>query len=133
VHAGRSIGVETFIAIKVGRRSRDSGRYLVGPVHHLREHFEMGHVASLDRRNLPVVHRIDHRVCLTLDKWETVSGQFGEPQELLFELNGARVTPHIATFGGTSIKSRTREAFASCTAKSIIRWLSSSSFLGWVF
>jgi hypothetical protein len=24
------------------------------------------------------------------------------PQELLFELNGARVTPHIATFGGTS-------------------------------
>jgi hypothetical protein len=23
-------------------------------------------------------------------------------QELLFELNGARVTPHIATFGGTS-------------------------------
>jgi quercetin dioxygenase-like cupin family protein len=23
------------------------------------------------------------------------------PQELLFELNGARVTPHIATFGGT--------------------------------
>ncbi len=24
------------------------------------------------------------------------------PQELLFELTGARVTPHIATFGGTS-------------------------------
>jgi len=24
------------------------------------------------------------------------------PQELLFELNGARVTPYIATFGGTS-------------------------------
>jgi Family of unknown function (DUF6232) len=24
------------------------------------------------------------------------------PQKLLFELNGARVTPHIATFGGTS-------------------------------
>jgi hypothetical protein len=24
------------------------------------------------------------------------------PQQLLFELNGARVTPHIATFGGTS-------------------------------
>ena len=24
------------------------------------------------------------------------------PQELLLELNGARVTPHIATFGGTS-------------------------------
>ena len=24
------------------------------------------------------------------------------PQELLFELNGVRVTPHIATFGGTS-------------------------------
>jgi Family of unknown function (DUF6232) len=24
------------------------------------------------------------------------------PQELLFELKGARVTPHIATFGGTS-------------------------------
>ena len=24
------------------------------------------------------------------------------PQELLFGLNGARVTPHIATFGGTS-------------------------------
>jgi hypothetical protein len=24
------------------------------------------------------------------------------PQELLFELNGARVAPHIATFGGTS-------------------------------
>jgi len=24
------------------------------------------------------------------------------PQELLFELNGARVTPHIATFDGTS-------------------------------
>jgi hypothetical protein len=24
------------------------------------------------------------------------------PQELLFELNGARVTPHIATFGGTA-------------------------------
>jgi len=24
------------------------------------------------------------------------------PQELLFELNGALVTPHIATFGGTS-------------------------------
>ena len=24
------------------------------------------------------------------------------PQELLFELRGARVTPHIATFGGTS-------------------------------
>jgi hypothetical protein len=24
------------------------------------------------------------------------------PQELLFELNGARVTPHVATFGGTS-------------------------------
>jgi hypothetical protein len=24
------------------------------------------------------------------------------PQELLFELNGARVTPHIATFGDTS-------------------------------
>ena len=24
------------------------------------------------------------------------------PQELLFELNGARVTPHIATLGGTS-------------------------------
>jgi hypothetical protein len=24
------------------------------------------------------------------------------PQELLFELNSARVTPHIATFGGTS-------------------------------
>jgi ABC-type branched-subunit amino acid transport system permease subunit len=24
------------------------------------------------------------------------------PQELLFELNGARVTPHIATFGGAS-------------------------------
>jgi hypothetical protein len=24
------------------------------------------------------------------------------PQELLFELNGVRITPHIATFGGTS-------------------------------
>ena len=24
------------------------------------------------------------------------------PQELLFELSGARVTPHVATFGGTS-------------------------------
>jgi hypothetical protein len=24
------------------------------------------------------------------------------PQELLFELNGVRVTPHIAMFGGTS-------------------------------
>jgi hypothetical protein len=24
------------------------------------------------------------------------------PQQLLFELNGARVTPHVATFGGTS-------------------------------
>src|SRR5262245_59973650 len=24
------------------------------------------------------------------------------PQDFLFELNGARVTPHIATFGGTS-------------------------------
>ncbi len=24
------------------------------------------------------------------------------PQKLLFELKGARVTPHIATFGGTS-------------------------------
>jgi hypothetical protein len=24
------------------------------------------------------------------------------PQQLLFELNGVRVTPHIATFGGTS-------------------------------
>jgi cytochrome c oxidase assembly factor CtaG len=24
------------------------------------------------------------------------------PQQLLFELNGARITPHIATFGGTS-------------------------------
>ena len=24
------------------------------------------------------------------------------PQQLLFEFNGARVTPHIATFGGTS-------------------------------
>jgi hypothetical protein len=24
------------------------------------------------------------------------------PLELLFELNGARVTPHVATFGGTS-------------------------------
>jgi hypothetical protein len=29
-------------------------------------------------------------------------GRFGEPQELLFELKDARVTPHIATFGGTS-------------------------------
>ena len=24
------------------------------------------------------------------------------PQELLFELNSARVTPHVATFGGTA-------------------------------
>jgi hypothetical protein len=24
------------------------------------------------------------------------------PQELLFELSGARITPHVATFGGTS-------------------------------
>jgi hypothetical protein len=32
-------------AIKAGRLSRDSGRYLVGPVQ-LREQFEMGNVAS---------------------------------------------------------------------------------------
>src|SRR5215471_12898407 len=36
------------------------------------------------------------------------------PQELLFELKDARVTPHIATFGGTPrIRSRTSEAFTS--------------------
>jgi len=40
-------------AIKVGRLSRDSGRYLVGPVQ-LREQFEMGNVASLRRKNLRV-------------------------------------------------------------------------------
>ena len=39
-------------AIKVGRLSRDSGRYLVGPVQ-LREQFEMGNVTSR-RKNLPV-------------------------------------------------------------------------------
>ena len=32
------------------------------------------------------------------------------PQELLFELNGARVTPHIATFGGTSYQIMTGPA-----------------------
>jgi hypothetical protein len=43
------------------------------------------------------------------------------PQELLFELNGARVTPYIATFGGTSYQIANSEAFASCDAKSLIR------------
>jgi hypothetical protein len=52
------------------------------------------------------------------------------PQELLFELNGARVTPHIATFGGTSYQIANMEAFESCDAKSITRWLSSSFSLG---
>jgi hypothetical protein len=40
-------------AIKVGRLSRDSGRYLVGPVQ-LREQLEIGNVASLGLKNLPV-------------------------------------------------------------------------------
>jgi hypothetical protein len=48
------LGMRAIIAvIKVGRLSRDSGRYLVGPVQ-LREQFEMGNVASLGRKNLPV-------------------------------------------------------------------------------
>jgi hypothetical protein len=45
------------------------------------------------------------------------------PQELLFELNGARMTPHIATFGGTSYQR---------DAKGLIRLLSPSFSLGWV-
>ena len=40
------LGMRTITAaIKVGRLSRDSGRYLVGPVQ-LREKFEMGNVTS---------------------------------------------------------------------------------------
>jgi hypothetical protein len=40
------LGMRTItVAIKVGRLSRDSGRYLVGPVQ-LREKFEMGDVTS---------------------------------------------------------------------------------------
>src|SRR5207249_9160273 len=34
--------------------------------------------------------------------WVKKGSTTSMPQELLFELNGARVTPHIATFGGTS-------------------------------
>src|SRR4051812_37292127 len=34
--------------------------------------------------------------------WEKSGTTTSMPQELLFELNGARVTPYIATFGGTS-------------------------------
>jgi hypothetical protein len=43
-------------AIKVGRLSRDSGRYLVGSVQ-LREQFKMGNVASLRRKNFRWVRR----------------------------------------------------------------------------
>jgi hypothetical protein len=58
-------------AIGVGRLSRDSGRYLVGPVQ-LREQFEMGNVASLGRKNLPVGSSISSWAVATGLMW--VSG-----------------------------------------------------------
>jgi hypothetical protein len=105
-------------AIKVGRLSRDSGRYLVGPVPRT--------VRNGQRRFAPAqefagefVDFLDTASALPLASigpvyWngtEPAAFEFrvregrdhdSMPQQLLFELNGARVTPHIATFEGTS-------------------------------
>jgi hypothetical protein len=52
------------------------------------------------------------------------------PQELLFELKDARVTPHIATFGGTSYQIASIGSVHMRDAKDLIRWLSSFFSLG---
>ena len=52
------------------------------------------------------------------------------PQELLFELNGVRITPHIATFGGTSYQVANVGSVTVSPRKKLNPWLSSSFFSG---
>jgi hypothetical protein len=60
---------------------------------------ELDQVAKASITACALERNTSERVRISVGKNGTTTSM---PQELLFELNGARVTPHIATFGGTS-------------------------------